>query len=75
MGDLEKMTDWSKLNTLLQSGSGTSQRHVVDEAKLLAHLQSRVKGQDEILKDVARTVRLSWMKDIFRPGRKPGDLN
>jgi ATP-dependent Clp protease ATP-binding subunit ClpC len=63
VGDLDKMTDWTKLNTLLQSGSGTSQRHVVDEAKLLAHLQSRVKGQDEILKDVARIVRLSWMKD------------
>lgn len=63
MGDLDKLTDWNKLNALLAANDSASQRHVVDEAKLLAHLQSRVKGQDEILKDVARVIRLSWMKD------------
>jgi ATP-dependent Clp protease ATP-binding subunit ClpC len=57
------MTDWDKLNSLIANSTAASQRHVVDEAKLLAHLQSRVKGQDEILKDVARVIRLSWMKD------------
>ena len=63
MSDLRKMTDWEKLNSLLGDERSGSQSHVVDEQKLLAHLQSRVKGQDEILKDVARVVRLSWMKD------------
>ncbi|NNN05421.1 MAG: ATP-dependent Clp protease ATP-binding subunit [Elusimicrobia bacterium] len=63
MSDLEKMTDWTKLTSLINATSAASQRNVVDEAKLIEHLQRRVKGQDEILKDVARVVRLSWMKD------------
>jgi ATP-dependent Clp protease ATP-binding subunit ClpA len=63
VSELDKMTDWEKLNSLIQNSTSASQRHVVDEGKLLAHLQSRVKGQDEILKDVARVIRLSWMKD------------
>ena len=63
MSELNKMTDWDKLNAMLEASSADSQKHSVDEAKLLAHLQTRVKGQDEILKDVARIIRLSWMKD------------
>jgi len=63
VADLKKITDWDKLNALLEKDESTSQKNVIDEAKLLAHLKSRVKGQDEILKDVARVIRLSWMKD------------
>lgn len=63
MSDLNRMTDWTKLEAMLKDSKAESKSHEIDEAKLLAHLQSRVKGQDEILKDVARLVRLSWMKD------------
>ena len=63
MSDLGKMTDWQKLEAMLQSSKTGSKKFEVDEAKLLAHLQSRVKGQDPIVTDVARVVRLSWMKD------------
>ncbi len=63
MSDLSKMTDWSKLQGMLKTSASESQRFTVDEAKLIAHLKSRVKGQDEIIADVARLIRLSWMKD------------
>jgi ATP-dependent Clp protease ATP-binding subunit ClpA len=57
------MTDWAKLQGMLKASSSESQRFTIDEAKLVAHLRSRVKGQDEIIEDVARLIRLSWMKD------------
>lgn len=57
------MTDWDKLQGMLKKSDGESKRHTLDEAKLIAHLRSRVKGQDEIVEDVARVIRLSWLKD------------
>ncbi|MDP3543963.1 MAG: AAA family ATPase [Elusimicrobiota bacterium] len=63
MSDLSKMTDWDKLQGMLKASASESQRFTIDEAKLVAHLRSRVKGQDEIIDDVARLIRLSWMKD------------
>ena len=57
------MTDWSKLQGMLKTTAQESQRFSVDEAKLVEHLRSRVKGQDDIIADVARLIRLSWMKD------------
>ncbi|UPT73494.1 MAG: AAA family ATPase [Elusimicrobiota bacterium] len=63
MSDLSKMTDWSKLQGMLKETDAESKRFTVDENKLVEHLKSRVKGQDEIIADVARLIRLSWMKD------------
>ncbi|MBI2789308.1 MAG: ATP-dependent Clp protease ATP-binding subunit [Elusimicrobia bacterium] len=63
MSDLSKMTDWTKLQGMLKASDSESKRFTVDEAKLVEHLRSRVKGQDEIVEDVARLIRLSWMKD------------
>lgn len=63
MSDLSKMTDWEKLQGMLKKSDSESKRFSVDEQKLIDHLKSRVKGQDEIIHDVARLVRLSWMKD------------
>lgn len=63
MSDLSKMTDWDKLQGMLKASSAESKKFTVDEAKLIAHLRSRVKGQDQIVEDVARLIRLSWMKD------------
>ncbi|OGS52749.1 MAG: hypothetical protein A3J79_05305 [Elusimicrobia bacterium RIFOXYB2_FULL_62_6] len=62
MSDLEKMTDWDKLKKLVGDSNLESKSHTVDEEKLYAHLLSRVKGQDEILRDAARLIRLSWEK-------------
>ena len=68
MADLKKMTDWEKLSKLIDDSSMDDKSEDVDEKELLAHLDSRIKGQDEILKDVARLVRLSWKKkDRNRP--------
>ncbi len=63
MSDLNKMTDWDKLKGMLEKEPLDKKSEVIDEAKLLDHLQSRVKGQDEVLRDVARLIRLSWMKE------------
>ncbi|MFA5138240.1 MAG: AAA family ATPase [Elusimicrobiota bacterium] len=62
MSELNKMTDWSKLKGMIESSNLEDKSHTVDENKLLAHLTSRVKGQDEILHDVAKLIRLSWKK-------------
>jgi ATP-dependent Clp protease ATP-binding subunit ClpA len=62
MSDLDKMTDWEKLRGLVNDSKLDSKSHSVDEAKLLGALTSRIKGQDPILRDVARLVRLSWEK-------------
>jgi len=62
MSDLEKMTDWRKLRELVDGANLDSKSHAVDENKLLDHLMSRIKGQDAILRDVAKLIRLSWDK-------------
>src|SRR5580700_1064774 len=61
MADLNDMTDWSRLQEMLaKKNSGSTTR--IDEAGLLAHLRSRVKGQDPILQDVAKLIRLQAAK-------------
>jgi ATP-dependent Clp protease ATP-binding subunit ClpA len=62
MADLNKMTDWSKLKEMVAGSELGSKSRTVDEKLLLEHLQSRVKGQDHIVTDVARLIRLSWEK-------------
>ena len=63
MAELEKMTDWPKFIELLEGKDGPQAREKVNEADFLAHLRSRVKGQDPILVDVARLIRLQLAKD------------
>src|ERR1700675_4103702 len=61
MADLNDMTDWSRLQEMLaKKNTGSTTR--IDEAGLLAHLRSRVKGQDPILQDVAKLIRLQAAK-------------
>ncbi|MBI5244983.1 MAG: ATP-dependent Clp protease ATP-binding subunit [Elusimicrobia bacterium] len=62
MSELHKMTDWDKLRAMIESSSLEDKSHTVEEGKLLEHLMSRVKGQDEILQDAAKLIRLSWRK-------------
>ena len=63
MGDLKKMTDWDKLKGILDKGALDKRSASIDEDKLLEHLRSRVKGQEEVIKDVSKLIRLSWMKE------------
>jgi ATP-dependent Clp protease ATP-binding subunit ClpC len=60
VANLDKLTDWDQLKGMLEKR--TTNHTKVDEAALLAHLQSRVKGQDTILADVAKLVRLQMGK-------------
>jgi ATP-dependent Clp protease ATP-binding subunit ClpA len=60
--DLSSMTDWNQLKAMLEKKSAEQNSTKVDEAALLKHLQSRVKGQDGILEDAARLIRLQMAK-------------
>jgi ATP-dependent Clp protease ATP-binding subunit ClpB len=62
MSDLHSMTDWERLKQLLENQGDDGSTMSIDEAEFLAHLQARVKGQDPILKDVARLIRLQAAK-------------
>ncbi len=62
LSDLNNMTDWSALKALLDQKAADDSGTRLDENALREHLRSRVKGQDEIIQDVARLVRLQLAK-------------
>jgi ATP-dependent Clp protease ATP-binding subunit ClpA len=62
MSDLHSMTDWERLKQLLENQQDGGSTMSIDESAFIAHLQARVKGQDPILKDVARLIRLQTAK-------------
>lgn len=62
MTAIRKMTDWDQLEKLIESELGESDEVKVDEHKLRAHLLSRVRGQDEVVNDVARLVSLQFAR-------------
>ena len=59
---IKDMTDWPELVKLLDKKADETIGGKIDEAALLAHLRSRVKGQDAILEDVAKLIRLQTAK-------------
>src|SRR6202048_2112936 len=59
---IKGMTDWDQLKAMLDKKAGDTAGTKIDEAALLAHLRSRVKGQDAILEDVAKIIRLQAAK-------------
>ncbi len=59
---IENMTDWNQLKAMLDKKADDTAGTKIDEAALLAHLRSRVKGQDPILEDVAKIIRLQAAK-------------
>jgi len=63
MGDIKKMTDWDKLKGILEQTPLEKKSWAIDEAKLREHLRGRVKGQDAVVNDVARLIRLNWRKE------------
>lgn len=62
MDDLKKMTDWKKLEELMgkqqESGGGRD----IKEEDFIKHCQSKVKGQDSVIKDVCKLITLEWFK-------------
>lgn len=68
MSDLQKMTDWNEIKGLLADSNLNDKSRSIDESALLAKLLTRVKGQDDTLKDVAKLIYLSWKReDRTRP--------
>jgi ATP-dependent Clp protease ATP-binding subunit ClpA len=59
---IKSMTDWDQLKAMLDKKADETTGTKIDEAALLAHLRSRVKGQDAILEDVAKVIRLQTAK-------------
>jgi ATP-dependent Clp protease ATP-binding subunit ClpA len=62
MADLTSMTDWGQLKAMLEKKAGENSTARIDEGALLAHLTSRVKGQDAVVKDVSKLLRLQAAK-------------
>ena len=59
---IKDMTDWPKLIELIDKKADETIGKKIDETALFAHLLSRVKGQDAILEDVAKLIRLQTAK-------------
>lgn len=64
MSDLKGMTDWDQLKGMLEKQSEQGKAKKISEAEMLAHLKSRVKGQDAIIEDVTRLIRLQMAKKM-----------
>jgi ATP-dependent Clp protease ATP-binding subunit ClpC len=62
MSDLSEMTDWNELKAMLDKRGTEKFGSRIDEQAMINHLQSRVKGQDAIVADVAKLVRLQMAK-------------
>lgn len=61
MDDLKKLTDWNKLEELMGKQQENQGRDIKEE-DFIRHCQSRVKGQDEVIRDVCRLITLEWYK-------------
>jgi ATP-dependent Clp protease ATP-binding subunit ClpC len=62
MGKLENMTDMQELMRLLaQQKSGESRS--IDAEKMSTALKQRVRGQDHVIDDVVRLIKLQWAKE------------
>jgi ATP-dependent Clp protease ATP-binding subunit ClpA len=61
MDDLKKMTDWKKLEELMGKQQENSGRDIKEE-DFVKHCQSKVKGQDSVIKDVCKLITLEWFK-------------
>ena len=62
MSNLPKMTDWERLKGMLEKRETERTGPKIDEAAMITHLCGRVKGQDAIVEDAARMIRLQMAK-------------
>ena len=61
MADLNEVTDWRRLKEML-AGKAFRSAPRIDQDALLTHLSSRVRGQERILQDLAKFIRLQTTK-------------
>jgi ATP-dependent Clp protease ATP-binding subunit ClpC len=62
MDDISKMTNWDEvMGGIADIETGATTR--IDEAELFSHLSARVKGQDAILKDMAKFICIQAAKE------------
>ena len=59
--ELKKMTDWSKLESMLKEQE-EAETMKIDGPAFEAHCLSKVKGQDDTIKAVTKTIRLEYSK-------------
>ncbi len=59
--DLKKLTNWSRLEKLLEANQESNERDI-KEIDFFNHCRSKVKGQDPVIKDVCHLVSLEWLK-------------
>lgn len=62
MSAIRKLTDWNELERMIEINLGDSKEVKIDQEKLLAHLYSRVRGQDETAKDIAKLITLQFAR-------------
>lgn len=62
MPDLSDLTDLAKLNALLNAQQ-SGKRRAIDETEMANALRGRVKGQDHVVDDISRLIRLQWGKE------------
>lgn len=61
MNDIKKMTDWKELERRLQEKENEFDRPL-NEEEILQGLKEKVKGQDHVLNDVAKIIRINMAK-------------
>lgn len=62
MSKLSRLTNMDELQKLLDAQKSGSSR-TINEAEMIEALQGRVKGQDHVIQDVVRLVKLQWAKE------------
>lgn len=62
MSKLSRLTNMEELQRLLDAQKSGSSR-TINEAEMIESLQGRVKGQDHVIEDVVRFIKLQWAKE------------
>lgn len=63
--DPKKLTNWEVLESLLNKQEQNNGRDI-DEESFYKHCLARVKGQDQVIKDVCQLITLEWYKNERR---------
>ena len=61
MKDIKKMTNWQELEKKLAAKENEFEKPI-NESEILEGLRSKVKGQEHVLKDVAKIIRINMAK-------------
>ncbi|XVJ59147.1 MAG: ATP-dependent Clp protease ATP-binding subunit [Tepidisphaera sp.] len=62
MSNFDSMTDWEKLRSMLQNSELSGAPREIDEEEMRRSLSTRVRGQDHVIDDLCRLIRVQWGK-------------